>query len=436
MYCRHLLQKIALGTLFIASSGVFAGINEAAAAYSEKRYSAALAELKPLADLGNARALYLLSEMHSYGKGVPENKHEGTRLLTLAAERNDSSAQYDLAKRYEWGHEEAPKDYQRALHWYRLAAENGNSDALWAMGSVYENGKGVPVDYREAMKWYSRAADGGHPGGFFMIGQFYEKGLGVSKNIDTAVEWYRQAAARKHWLAIATLAVMYEEGNGVTQDYKEAFKWYLLGAQDSAAIDEKFAVAKMYAEGRGTRQDFKEAIRWYREVAAWGNGPGRNNLGLMYEYGQGTKPNRVVAYALYNLAASDVDVAKANRSRIMRTMTPREIEAGQDLSRALTQKARQFLELLDNYVKNPAIKEGPQPLSSLNNNRAPQIRSAPISDPYPVRPEKRAGVVSCNTNCVNANCWRTYDDGRKIQFQARRVYDAISGDWKYDSGSC
>jgi hypothetical protein len=45
-------------------------------------------------------------------------------------------------------------------------------------------------------------------------------------------------------------------------------------------------------------------------------------------------------------------------------------------------------------------------------------------------------VTTCNTRCINADCWRTYDDGEKVKFRAKRVYDSFSGDWKWDSGSC
>lgn len=58
------------------------------------------------------------------------------------------------------------------------------------------------------------------------------------------------------------------------------------------------------------------------------------------------------------------------------------------------------------------------------------------SDPYPARPAKQPGVVSSNTRCVNAACWRTYDNSRKVQFQAKPVFDPFSNQWKFDSGKC
>jgi len=45
-----------------------------------------------------------------------------------------------------------------ALKWYRKAAEQGDSDALYTLGWRYAKGKGVTKDYKEAIKWFRQAA--------------------------------------------------------------------------------------------------------------------------------------------------------------------------------------------------------------------------------------------------------------------------------------
>src|SRR5690554_34337 len=55
---------------------------------------------------------------------------------------------------------------------------------------------------------------------------------------------------------------------------------------------------------------------------------------------------------------------------------------------------------------------------------------------YPAQPAQRAGVVTCNTRCLNGDCYRTYGDGRKVRFQAQQKYNPVSGNWEYDSGTC
>ena len=44
--------------------------------------------------------------------------------------------------------------------------------------------------------------------------------------------------------------------------------------------------------------------------------------------------------------------------------------------------------------------------------------------------------VSCTNECVNGNCVRTFSDGRREQWQAKRVYDPFTNDWKWDINSC
>lgn len=43
--------------------------------------------------------------------------------------------------------------------------------------------------------------------------------------------------------------------------------------------------------------------------------------------------------------------------------------------------------------------------------------------------------VSCTNHCVNGDCIRTFSDGRKERWQAPRVYDPISRNWKWDTST-
>jgi uncharacterized protein len=56
-------------------------------------------------------------------------------------------------------------------------------------------GLGVAEDYADAMRWYRKAADAGHAGAMYDIGTLHEDGLGMPANRDLAVDWYRKAAA-------------------------------------------------------------------------------------------------------------------------------------------------------------------------------------------------------------------------------------------------
>jgi TPR repeat protein len=109
----------------------------------------------------------------------------------------------------------------------------------------------------------------------------------------------------------------------------------------------------MYAKGQGVPQDYKEAVRWFRLAAEQGDAGAQYNLGWMYAKGQGVPQDKVLAYALYNLSAAGdppSNNAAGNRDAIVEQMSPREIEAGQALTRELAQPGN-FGKALDAYLK-------------------------------------------------------------------------------------
>ena len=55
-----------------------------------------------------------------------------------------------------------PQDNEKAIAWYRKAAEQGHAIAQCNVGWMYENGRGVPRDYEKAIAWYRKAAEQGN----------------------------------------------------------------------------------------------------------------------------------------------------------------------------------------------------------------------------------------------------------------------------------
>ena len=54
------------------------------------------------------------------------------------------------------------KDYNEAVRWYRLAAEQGNAEAQFNLGVLAGAGHGMPRDLDAARHWLERAAKQGH----------------------------------------------------------------------------------------------------------------------------------------------------------------------------------------------------------------------------------------------------------------------------------
>ncbi|MCH7692462.1 MAG: sel1 repeat family protein [Proteobacteria bacterium] len=121
-------------------------------------------------------------------------------------------------------------DYATALRELRPLAEQGNANAQFFLGFMYDKGQGVPQDYAEAVKWYRKAAEQGHADAQFFLGYMYAQGDVVPQNYAKAVKWYRKAAEQDDAEAEYNLGFMYGNGQGVPQDYVQAHMWYNLAA--------------------------------------------------------------------------------------------------------------------------------------------------------------------------------------------------------------
>jgi TPR repeat protein len=87
-------------------------------------------------------------------------------------------------------------DFAGAVALWRPLANQGNAQAQFFMGTMYENGKGVAQDYKEAMKWYRLAADyKGYEAPLYALGSMYRNGRGVAQDYVHAYMWYSIAAS-------------------------------------------------------------------------------------------------------------------------------------------------------------------------------------------------------------------------------------------------
>jgi uncharacterized protein len=81
--------------------------------------------------------------------------------LQKLAEDGDSNAQLSLGNYYATPHNAAPL-LEDAVIWYRKAADQGNAEAQYRLGSMYYRGQGgVRQSYEEAYFWFILAAKAG-----------------------------------------------------------------------------------------------------------------------------------------------------------------------------------------------------------------------------------------------------------------------------------
>ena len=72
---------------------------------------------------------------------------------------------------------------------YLQAAQSGDDDAQFYLGSLYSAGIGVPRSDEEAFRWLGRAANQGHSHAMLVLAGLYAVGRGVPKNNVEAYKW-------------------------------------------------------------------------------------------------------------------------------------------------------------------------------------------------------------------------------------------------------
>lgn len=114
--------------------------------------------LRLAADLNHTRAQSVYGHLlHLHGDSQA-SKVQGGIFLERAANAGDMKAQYLTGRIYEHGYTAyfSPNP-QQALHFYRLAAENGHIVAISRLVDVYENGElGQAADAQQAEDWHNR----------------------------------------------------------------------------------------------------------------------------------------------------------------------------------------------------------------------------------------------------------------------------------------
>ena len=83
----------------------------------------------------------------------------------------------------------------KARESFEKAVAQGDADAQYNLGVLYDFEKGVPQDFSMARHWYEQAATQGHAGAQNNLGGLYEFGHGVKQDSVRAFMWYNVAAS-------------------------------------------------------------------------------------------------------------------------------------------------------------------------------------------------------------------------------------------------
>ena len=120
-----------------------------------------------------------MGDRYFYGRGVQRNCHEAEIRYRIAAERGDPCAQNTLGTMYgiyDQRYCHIRTDYPEAVKWFRLSAAQGNAEAQFNLGLMYQNGYGTPRNMEEAVKCYLLSAKQGNAAAKYAVNQWNTTG--------------------------------------------------------------------------------------------------------------------------------------------------------------------------------------------------------------------------------------------------------------------
>ena len=200
--------------------------------------------------------------------------------LHNSANKGYTYAMYDLGAMYFNG-KGIPQDYKQAHYWFLKAADKGEPWAMCALGLMYINGNGVPQDYKQAYYWYLKAADKGNAVAMYDLGVMLQNGKGTKENLDKAIYWFNKSLSLTPGdpSILEHLGTTYEK----QQNYRVAFNYYLKSAKLGDPYSQ-MSIGYFYHNGLGTIQDNIEAYAWLSTAVA--NGFKKGGYGGYYKTNQ------------------------------------------------------------------------------------------------------------------------------------------------------
>ncbi len=112
-------------------------------------------------------------------------------------------------------------------------------------------------------------ANNGDTQAMFEVGRMYERGRGIDEDVDAAIAWYQKASIGGSNLAHARLGMIYFSGQGARQDYKKAQTHLSVAAKHNIPAAQYY-LGIMYEKGYAVKQDYSAALALYKKSAAGG----------------------------------------------------------------------------------------------------------------------------------------------------------------------
>ena len=197
--------------------------------------------------------------------------------------------------------EDQRQDYDNALRYYQMAAEENFPDALERLAEAYlGDNLGLEKDEKIALKLFKKSARLGNAAAQYNLGMAYACGYyGLKANREKAVFWLKKSAKGENPMACLQLGLYYYYTVKTEKSYKNAFDLFT----NAFNLGEKEAIVNIglcHLQGNGTKENKKEAVKCFKIAAnKYKSSLGYYNLGICYENGFGIRQDYKKAIEMY-----------------------------------------------------------------------------------------------------------------------------------------
>lgn len=242
------------------------------------------------------------------GWGVPADRHQADTYMAQAADLGVAGAQNFLVDRFWDGSDGYPVDKQKSTRYLQQLVDNESAQAaVRARGAYYLanrliNGDGIGRNVCLGMKRLASAAVMGEKLAMRQMGfERRDQSRCLPTDSSIALAWFEKGAEAGDDESSYQAGWMLYFGKAGARDFGTAER-YLLLAETPAA---DYLLAWIYGKGLAGDKapDYDKALSYARRSADKGNGAAMDMVGLLFEYGLGTRQNVTEAFRWYGKAA-------------------------------------------------------------------------------------------------------------------------------------
>ena len=338
---KSLLFALALATSTVAPAAVSLGTDAPATvpvaegpakaaldAYREGRHSVGVELAKPLAEKGNADALFLLAFAAETGQGLAasrdaalenykkaaaaghkdatyrralillnskeeKDRQEARESLESAAKTDPANAGRILGEAWLRGLLSEKPDFDKAVQWWNSASEAGDTPSILLLARLHEGNFGFKekADAKKSLDLYRKAAGLGDENAYVPLGSRLLNGDERFRNEKEGRDWLAKAIEKKQLTAYLALGDFEEN---VKENEKAALAQYQKGA-DEKQPDCMLRVAVFHMEGKGGLEKSEQKGREWLAKAAEAGSP-LAGLELASRISKDEKPDLLAAY--------------------------------------------------------------------------------------------------------------------------------------------